>query len=213
MNSFDKSNHLQLRWEVIVLVFLSIFLHLVGLWFLGKTSSVETDMRGRTETPNDRKSIVAVRFLVNRSSEFQLGSILENVEPLASVQKIDFTTKKTTERLLPGDVSQTRESYSPSGRLTRMPSPVIDIDLNVAEIDAAAMAVVIELTVLVKSDGTVADVSTFMQDDKARHFADLIASRFLSARFSPGEIDGKAVNAEFKVTVISEPVATPSADS
>lgn len=169
-------------------------------------------MRGRFETPNDKKSIVAVRFLVNRSSEFKLGSVLESVEPLATVQKMDFTQKETTERLLPSDVPQTRESYSPSGRLTRMPSPVTNIDLNIAEIDAAAMTATIELTVLVRADGTVADVSTFVQDDKARHFADLIASRFLSARFSPGEIDGKAVNAEFKAIVISEPISNPSAD-
>lgn len=203
---------MKIQWELIPLILFSISFHLVGLWFLGITSLVETDMRGRFETPNDKKSIVAVRFLVNRSSEFKLGSVLESVEPLATVQKMDFTQKETTERLLPSDVPQTRESYSPSGRLTRMPSPVTNIDLNIAEIDAAAMTATIELTVLVRADGTVADVSTFVQDDKARHFADLIASRFLSARFSPGEIDGKAVNAEFKAIVISEPISNPSAD-
>lgn len=213
MNFFEKSNHLQLRWELIALVFVSLFFHIFGLWFFGQYSPIESGLRGWYEKPSDTKPSLAVRFWVSSVSVAQVGPILENMKPLGANQKSDSTAKEIPTSLLPNDVVQTRETYLPSGRLTRLPSPVNEIDLNIAEIDAAAMAGVIELTVLVKADGTVAHVSTFVQDDKARQFADLIASRFLSARFFPGEIDGKAVNSEFKVTVVSEPIPTSPAHS
>lgn len=208
MKYFSKINLSNLRWELITVIFISFFFHLVGLWMLGNFNSFESGLKPGYTNSIDRKLFITMHFLESENSVFLSSSNPDHVASLTSDQNIDQTLEHLLESRLPGDGFQTTESYLPPGRLTRMPSPINEIDLNIAELDAEATEVVIELTVLVKADGTVADVSTFVEDDKARHFVDLIASRFLRARFSPGEIDGKAVNSEFKVIVVSEPVTT-----
>ncbi len=95
--------------------------------------------------------------------------------------------------------------YLPAGRLTRVPGPLGDFDLNVALLNDAAITAKIELTVLIDAHGLVADVIVPPQADaKTTSFAQSVAQRFKNARFSPGEIDGKAVQSQLRITVVSE---------
>lgn len=98
------------------------------------------------------------------------------------------------------------QDYFPAGRLTRLPAPRGDIDLNVPAINDIAYAGQIELSVLIDDNGIVADVLTSMEtESESMHlFADRVAERFKSARFIPGEINGKAVKSRLQITVVSE---------
>lgn len=67
----------------------------------------------------------------------------------------------------------------------------------------------ITLTVFINADGTVADVISSIETENAREFADRVAARFKGARFSPGEINRKAVKSKLHITVVGEELDTP----
>lgn len=100
--------------------------------------------------------------------------------------------------------SLSAQDYVSAGRLTKLPSPLTEIDLNVAEISELAYAGQTSLTILINADGTVADVISGVEAENARNFAQRVAARFRSARFMPGEIDGMAVRSQLQITVVSE---------
>ncbi len=99
------------------------------------------------------------------------------------------------------------QEYVMAGRLTRLPVPMTDIDLNVVGINDSDVIGKVELTVLINSDGTVADVVPVVEMESASAFAERVAQRFRIARFMPGEVNGKAVNAQVRITVVSESFA------
>ena len=100
--------------------------------------------------------------------------------------------------------TDSEHEYVLAGRLTRLPVPITKIDLNVDGINDSGVTGKIELTVLVNHDGTVAAAMPVVEMDSARAFAERVAQRFRLARFRPGEVDGKAVNAQLRITVVSE---------
>lgn len=105
----------------------------------------------------------------------------------------------------PGETPRTPSSgYMPSGRLTRAPHALTDIDLNADDISHTGFAGEVVLTLLIEPDGSVADVLVPTDDADAAAFAELVAARFRSARFSPGEIDGRPVRSELRIKVVSE---------
>lgn len=110
------------------------------------------------------------------------------------------------------DAAQTAvaRDYATPGRLTKLAAPLSDIDLNVPDISASGFRGEANLTLLIDTDGSVADViggeGLPGQDDFARH----VAARFRSALFMPGEIDGKPVKSQLPITVVSENPATGS---
>ena len=96
------------------------------------------------------------------------------------------------------------EKYFSAGQLTRQPYPLGDIDLSDAAIDEVATEGAVELTILVDEYGVVIDVRMSAEGNAAREFLDRISLRFQGVRFSPGEIDGRAVKSELKVVIVSE---------
>jgi hypothetical protein len=103
-----------------------------------------------------------------------------------------------------GPVAAIPDGYSPQGRLTRLPAPVADIDLDVPELSNSGIAGTIDMTLFINANGTVANVLASVTEDQMHAFAQLVAERFKNSRFLPGEIDGKAVNSMLKITVVSE---------
>jgi hypothetical protein len=99
---------------------------------------------------------------------------------------------------------ESAEEYALSGRLTSLPTPLADIDLNTSSINSGSFAGKTELTLLIGANGIVDEVITASEPEEARAFLEQVAVRFKNTRFKPGEIDGRAVKSRLQVTIISE---------
>lgn len=100
------------------------------------------------------------------------------------------------------------DEYFSSGSLTHLPNPTAPIDLNVDEVSEVPFSGSVELTILIDVDGTVVDVVPTTDAENAADFIERVAARFKEARFTPGEINGRPVRSQFRITVVSE--ALPS---
>ena len=100
------------------------------------------------------------------------------------------------------------DNWMPSGRLTRLPVPLDPLDLDQSDAQTSGFHGRIELTLLVDRHGRVVQAFTDDRGPGAREFAERIAIRFRQARFTPGEVDGVAVNAMLKIAVVSERAAS-----
>lgn len=119
-----------------------------------------------------------------------------------SPMEIKTTSRLAKPKFNPEAVSDLE--YVIAGHLTRLPVPITDIDLNEAGINDSDVTGMVELTVLVDRYGTVVDVIPVVEMESTRAFAERVAQRFRIARFEPGEINGKAVNAQLRIIVVSE---------
>lgn len=196
------------RARLVVVLLLSLLLHLAVLGFLGLGGSIEYGVVKELQRAGLTPAVLAMRFVVADSSTLQATQQPTEMVALAAVHD---TQVAVDEAVMSAEQSaknlNSQAEYIPTGRLTRLPFPLVDIDLNVTAIDEVAFEGAIELIILVEADGTVTNVSTTVDHDSVREYADRVAARFLSARFSPGEIDGKAVRSKVQITVVSEPVA------
>lgn len=97
--------------------------------------------------------------------------------------------------------------YWPLNLLDKRPRPLYDIDLNTPELDAVAEDGKVELTALVDAEGHVDDVeiSRVAMASDPPLLRRLLAERFRNARFSPGEVKGRAVATAIPITVVIEP--------
>lgn len=100
--------------------------------------------------------------------------------------------------------SSSDQDYFSAGLLTRLPVPVTNIDLDVAEIREVAASETLTLTILIDADGTVIEAASTNADDASSVFATRVAEIFKRARFNPGEINGKAVKTRLEINVMSE---------
>lgn len=96
-------------------------------------------------------------------------------------------------------------TYLNTGRLTRLPRPLDEVDLNVPEITEVVVDGERALTILVNADGTVDGAEWTDVDAAAQVYLQRVAERFQQVRFVPGEVDGVAVNAVFRIMISSEP--------
>lgn len=94
------------------------------------------------------------------------------------------------------------DNWLPSGKLTRLPQPLDPLELDDPPLGAYSGR--IELILLVDRLGRVREVRTRNPEPEAQRFAAMVAPRFKAARFSPGEVDGVAVNAILKIAVVSQ---------
>jgi len=131
---------------------------------------------------------------------------LSPVTELRAIPELPMAVKATDSFARHGPETVSDRDYVIAGRLTRLPVPITDIDLNVAGINDSDVTGKVELTVLVDGAGAVVDVIPAIEMESARAFAERIAARFRIARFKPGEINGKAVNAQLRITVVSESI-------
>ncbi|TFW09376.1 hypothetical protein E4K72_06330 [Oxalobacteraceae bacterium OM1] len=97
------------------------------------------------------------------------------------------------------------------GKLTKLPAPITDIDLNIPAINGLQYTGRADLTVLIDTDGRVLDVLIASETDSVNAFADRVAARFREARFAPGEIDGVPVKSALHAVVVSESLPTAPA--
>lgn len=149
------------------------------------------------------------------SSSTQPANAIFSVDREISIEKApaslishvhDFSIETKEKALLSEPSLETiaAPDYFPAGRLTRLPVPLVDIDLDIPEIKEAAFSGQMELSVLIDENGIVIDVLGAIETDMVRTFSDLVTERFKNARFVPGEIDGKAVKSQLQITVVSE---------
>lgn len=104
--------------------------------------------------------------------------------------------------------TSTNQDFVTVDSLTRMPVPVTNIDLDVAEIRDLAAASAVSLAILIDADGSVIDVINMHTEPSSKLFAEKVAEVFRRARFVPGEINGKAVKARLEINVVSENLVT-----
>ncbi len=102
----------------------------------------------------------------------------------------------------------TLPEYLDTGRLTRLPAPATEVDLNIAELQAMSLTGFVKLTILIEANGTVSHVLSSAENDDLRDFAQQVAEIFKRARFIPGEVNGKPVRSQLDITVVSEESAT-----
>lgn len=147
---------------------------------------------------------------------------IDNAEPAASVPNANETTlpsakaASVTHSALPDsttDISVPVESISeaaatpdflPPGRLTRLPTPLGEIDLDVPALNQFSFTGALEFSILIDENGVVVDVLSLAETEGEAIFSDRVAERFKHARFSPGEIDGRAVKSQVRIMVVSE---------
>ncbi len=169
----------------------------VIFWVSGAMSSMP-----EAETPRLAPASVSVRLLPAAGSAATIKPVpgLQASGPTVSTQP---TTQDTARD--PKQAGQP-DNWLPSGRLTRLPMPLDPVDLDQPDLQTAGFTGRIELTVLVNRHGRVERVLPASREAAAQAFAERAAARFRSVRFTPGEVDGVAVNAILKISVISEHV-------
>lgn len=186
----------------------SVLLHLATILLLFNSEKFAADYSQSRPAPAAHANALIVNLL-HFEKPLATPILQAPVAPLA------FTTPADSPRAevmptavqppMPPRELEPDSGFAKAGTLTRRPLPVDDVDLDVRAIDEVAITTTIELTVLVDVDGTVAGVSTAVDDPTAKIFAERVAERFLKVRFRPGEIDGKSVRSEWRITVVSEP--------
>jgi len=181
----------------------SSLMHLAALWLLWQAGSVEYGAARETHGARAPASGLFATLVASEQKPKHAPPQLPETEAHIAVR--ETTTETALDPAQRKPESATFQGYFPAGRLTRLPFPLADVDLDVTEIDEVAIEGAIELTILVEADGTVADVSASISQNNAQAFADRVAARFQRARFAPGEINGKAVKSQLRITVVSEP--------
>ncbi|MDO8298341.1 hypothetical protein [Lacisediminimonas sp.] len=179
-------------------VLLSGLLHAsVIFWVSGAMSSMP-----EAETPRLSPVSVSVRLLPAAGSAATI-----NPAPGAQASGPTVSNQPTSQDTArdPKQAGQP-DNWLPSGRLTRLPVPLDPVDLDQPDLQSAGFTGRIELTVLVDRHGRVERVLSASREPAAQAFAERAAGRFRSVRFAPGEVDGVAVNAILKISVVSERV-------
>lgn len=192
---------------------MSLLLHVAVLWFLVGIESLEYGPLISTHGTKGVPLVLTARLVAEDSPAPEIAPALNETPATAEFSEETDLKSETVNASSQNSQISSPQYYFASGQLTRLPSPLTDVDLNEESIDAIAVKGVVELTIWVEVDGTVANVSSFVENENARQFANRIADRFLRTRFSPGEIDGKTVRSELKITVVSEPIASPASNS
>jgi hypothetical protein len=100
------------------------------------------------------------------------------------------------------------QDYFKAGKLTLLPSPITNIDLDVAEIKEVAVPGMVRLIILIDADGMVTQVISTSEDEASRVFSERVTEIFKRARFSPGEVNGMAVKAQLEIDIVSETIHT-----
>ena len=187
------------------------FTHLAGLWLLWQREPIEYGAARNIRSSGTSSSVLAVKVVASERKQKQVKSQSLEKEVLVTAQETAAETKEMGNPAKQVSENVSFQGYFPAGRLTRLPDPITDIDLNITSIDEVALEGEIELTILIDIDGIVVDVSTSVDQGSARVFADRVATCFRSTRFTPGEINGKAVRSQLKIKIVSEPSSQPAA--
>lgn len=188
----------------------SLCLHFAVFWLI---VYAEPFQHGLTLGTNQAVPALAVRIIAPAldqppfSQQESMGTERSDA-PQPSVEKIpELIPAPITEPVAIARRTEAVEfqDYLSTGQLTRLPAPLADIDLNVAEISDLAFTGETQITLLIDEKGVVTDIRSSTETEDARRFIERVAERFRNAQFRPGEINGKAVKSRLKIAVISEP--------
>jgi hypothetical protein len=201
-------------WHIrrIPFILCTIALHLIALWWSWQHVSGE-GLASHTDSKGSGASVLNIHFVQHQHTPPQTAK--SSVSPDAGSRFPEpavITSPMSETDLLPvgyettQPTEDTRESveYVSSGRLTRLPTPLEDIDLDLPDISGIAANGMVEMTLFIDSSGSVADVLALADTEDLRLFSNLVAERFRKARFAPGEINGRPVKSQLKITVVSE---------
>jgi hypothetical protein len=188
---------------------ISLGFHLAGLFLLQRDGHFQYGSTHGASAPGIASPALTVSIVAEHYAEIQTATVLPApalAEPI-SPPITPIETELGNGTALPGASAKESDAleYLAAGQLTRLPVPITDVDLNVAAINDIAIDGEIKLTLFVNTDGEIDYVvSSLDKNEAARVFADRIKERFKNAHFTPGEINGKAVNSQIRITVISE---------
>lgn len=184
----------------------SLAMHLAVLWLLWQAGHFA---HGMVRSATHSSKVLTVRLVTSTREPAReaAGKLLQNRASAAVLPS--FPIFDADEGLPKPSKPITGQDYLPPGKLTRLPAPLTDIDLNVAEISGLGIAGKIRLMLLIDIDGSVADVLVPEEADIDHAFAQRVAARFKEARFLPGEVLGQAVKSQLNITVVSEHAGAP----
>lgn len=175
---------------------LSLLFHLLLLWLYWQKGDIELGAAQERLAVSPVPGVLRVHTV-----------LADNMAAIASPDRLAATADAPAPHAGADPAATLDRDYVMPGRLTRLPEPVSDIDLNVPGINDMEVQGSVALTVLVDRDGKVARVIPVIEVESDRVFAERVAQRFLAARFKPGQINGKAVNVQLQITVGSESFA------
>lgn len=186
----------------------SICVHIAVPWLLLHAGTFELGIARGMDNIQQVLSVKIITEEIDRQATARVTvDTTSSLDPAASVDEMPVpSTSQKAEAAAVAAALQTAadHDYATAGRLTRLPSPLYDIDLNVPEISASGFRGEARLTLRIDADGSVADVISSDEPPALNEFTERVAARFRSARFVPGEIDGRPVKSQLQITVVSE---------
>ncbi len=182
----------------------SLLVHAIAVYAL----SQEAFESGLARKPGTAEVSRLLEARIIFSEEGQPALVQQARIDLASSARADQKSSQDSS-MAPIGVAQSvhvtaTEEYVPSGRLTSLPTPLTEIDLNISTINSLDFVGKMELTLLIGADGAVDEVITVGAAEEMGSFPDQVAARFKNALFKAGEIDGRSVRSRLQVTIISE---------
>lgn len=147
--------------------------------------------------PGDEKPLLSA---LQQRQELEAVAADEKPSSQLTAPAIEEVSTPIAERTAPTD------EFLSSGQLTQRPTPLSQIDLNIDEISEIPFSGMVDLIIRIDVDGSVVDVTASTDAKNADEFIERVSARFKSARFRPGEVNGRPVRSELRVTVMSEAV-------
>jgi len=225
MPGISTSGPLAGKGRLSVFLFCSLALHMAMVGMLGNDSLAWYGFAsGRAHTmqlpapvtvrllpaEDARGNGIDVRLNVSAtSSRGPSATVISRAAPISAYPAAD-TTQEAISRTTGPQPQLTLPEFVSSGQLTRLPAPAHHIDLNIADITLLPYEGKVDLTIFIDAAGMVARVAHAGEGSDAEVFAELVAERFRKARFVPGEIDGRPVPSQVRITVVSESLAAPA---
>lgn len=187
----------------------ALCLHLGLFWLPWQQGPFEFGSPGGIGSAEAAVPVMAVVFVADGKTASESSPALATIASVEHTPPSESQTSKMREPPIASvpfaatTKSNEVRGYIPSGLLSRLPSPLSEIDLEALAFEHQ-VAGQLDLTLLIDANGTVADVVSFANDEQLRDFSERVAAHFKSARFTPGEINGIAVKSQLKITVVSE---------
>lgn len=190
------SRRLSCATRTLVFLLASLMLHGLLLWPSGFAGFIDA----RNTAASSRPAVLTAQILA-------APTLRQSAEPEPDTAVVSPSRTPTEDAAPAARELTSAESTTPyfeAERLTKAPAPVSEIDLNEGDLADHAITGTMEFAVYINAYGLVVDVVPSGVPDGAGPLAERIVARFRSARFYPGELNGKAVDTRIRIRVVSE---------
>lgn len=191
-----------IRWHFWAACLLSILLHFLGFSLLKSdalflplnVSSGESYRR-----LDEAGTILSIDLVFGNAEGISVSSAGKVFEALddhgkrISSQQRQFLKNEQSDSL-----------YYNISNLTKHPIIIDDVSIDTPELDRIASVGQLEIILKIRADGTVASVVTTDESYGNREFLQVVISRFMAARFFPGQINGVPVASQLRIGVVTE---------